>query len=93
MNVADKRLFRDMTLSTKGIENLLSDYGRCVSEAQAKFIRAYTYALQQDFEHAMTRGESTQLQSVVEDLRELEQDTCKRLVEVKSLKKLCSDIL
>lgn len=93
MNVTGKQLFNDMTLSTEGIERLLDDYGHYVSEAQAKFIRAYTYALAQDFEHAMTRGENTQLQIVVEDLRELERDTLKRLVEVKSLKKLRSDVL
>ena len=93
MRLRDRQLLvKDMNVSSEGIAHLLHDYGQYVSQEQASFIRAYTRALEQDFEHAMTRGENDQLRNVLEDLQELEQDTFKRLVEVKSLKSVQSDL-
>ncbi|HEX7022726.1 MAG TPA: hypothetical protein VF171_07700 [Trueperaceae bacterium] len=55
--------------------DLLSRHGRQLDSEMADFIKVYLGSLQLDFELAMTRGETQQLQLIVEDVEELLQGT------------------
>ena len=57
--------------SSQALEGLLDDYSHHVDMEQAVFIRGYLYSLKLDFEMAMTRGEESQLQLIVEDVADL----------------------
>jgi hypothetical protein len=63
------------------IIDMLEDYSLFVNDAQARFISAYVKSLELDFELAMTRGQDSDLVLIVEDLKELRQDTALRLEE------------
>ena len=58
-------------MSSEALEGLLDDYSHHVDMEQAVFIRGYLHSLQLDFEMAMTRGEESQLQLIVEDVNDL----------------------
>lgn len=57
--------------SSHALEGLLEDYSTHVDTEQAVFIKGYLHSLQLDFEMAMTRGEESQLQFIVEDVNDL----------------------
>lgn len=76
-----QQLKTSVELNSGVIEGMLEDYGLYVDEGQASFIRSYTKSLVLDFEVAMTRGETSELVLILEDLEELRSDTATRLKE------------
>ena len=74
---------------TDALEHILEDYRHYVDGDMALFIQKYVGALQLDFELAMTRGEKPALERIIEDVRELRQDTETRLQDSKENR--CTD--
>ena len=79
------KLRRRVEHTSETLEGLLDDYGNFVDTEQAVFIRGYLYSLNLDFEMAMTRGEESQLQFIVEDVTNLLTSTAGRLKQYKRL--------
>lgn len=65
------RLRKCVEMSSQELEGLLDAYSHHVDMEQAVFIRGYLHSLKLDFEMAMTRGEESQLQLIVEDVTDL----------------------
>lgn len=77
------KLRQYVELTSAALENILEDYSNYVDTDQALFIRGYLYSLNLDFEMAMTRGEESQLQLIVEDVNNLLTSTEVRLEKCK----------
>jgi len=78
------RLRQYVETSSQALEGLLEDYSHHVDMEQAVFIRGYLHSLKLDFEMAMTRGEESQLQLIVEDVTDLLDSAAIRLRQQRS---------
>ncbi len=72
-------LSQQVEVTSARLERLLDDYGLFVDTDQAKFLKGYLRSLRLDFEMAMTRGEESQLQLILEDVDDLLNDASVRL--------------
>ncbi|CAN5836502.1 hypothetical protein BH24DEI2_BH24DEI2_15960 [soil metagenome] len=72
-------LSQQVDLTAARLERLLDDYGLYVDTDQAHFLKGYLRSLQLDFEMAMTRGEESHLQLILEDVGNLLDDASVRL--------------
>lgn len=72
-------LSRQVELTSARLESLLDDYSLYVDTDQASFLKGYLHSLKLDFEMAMTRGEESQLQLILEDVGDLLDNAAVRL--------------
>lgn len=72
-------LTRIAEASSGGLSQLLHDFGNHLEHDMVDFLRRYMYALELDFELAVTRGSGDDLLLIVEDMRELCVSTASRL--------------
>lgn len=72
-------LSQQVELTSARLESLLDDYSLYVDTDQASFLKGYLHSLKLDFEMAMTRGEESQLQLILEDVGDLLNNAAVRL--------------
>lgn len=65
--------------TVQSIEGLLGDYSRYVSQEQASFLRTYLKSLELDLEVALTRGNSDDLEIILEDIEALRHNALAKL--------------
>ena len=64
-------LKKHVDLTSSALERVLDDYSHYVDTDQAEFLKGYLHSLRLDFEMAMTRGEASRLEIIVEDVTDL----------------------
>jgi len=82
-----KRLRKRNASAVQAIRLLLHEYRTLGDGELADFVENYTYALELDFELAAAQGETGNLELIVEDVRELLDDTCLRVNTARALRR------